>query len=85
MFVLCLLIRNMSYFQMLMNVLTARYAVKGFVKTQMVHTVASVTRGTKIHWMGKAVWVSFQYLTTVVELECKRMHFSNIFMNYIII
>lgn len=67
-FVLCPLIKNMSHFQMLMNVLTARYAVKGFVKTPMVLIVASVTRGTKTHWMGKGVWVSCRFLTPVLEL-----------------
>lgn len=72
----------MSHFQMLMNVLIARYAVKGFVKTPMVHIVASVTRGTKTHWMGKGVWVSCQFLTPVLELEYKSMHVCNIATYY---
>lgn len=58
------LICAMSHLQMLMNVLTARSAVKGFVRIQMVHTAASVTRGTRIHWMGKAVWVSSCFFLT---------------------
>lgn len=52
---------KMSYFQMLMNVLTALYvAIMGSVKIQMAPTAASVTKGIRTPRMGKGVSVSVQ-------------------------
>lgn len=62
---------EMSFFQILMNVLTTlSVIVTGSVITQLAPSAAYVIRVSKPHRMGKGVWVSLRLFSPTINVMC---------------